>query len=1210
DAQLSQIPVVVVTGNEDEESQLKALELGALDVIIKPFNVRIVLQRVGNILSRREAAIAAEQNEAYKAELQRKEEQLYLTSHDNLTGLLNRVAFTSRAREMIDMKPAGSYVLSCLDVDSFKVVNDRFGHEEGNKLLKFIARLRKSEIDKVGGIVCRDMADVFLALLPNDEKAINDATDSFFEALRHYGLSIPVHAHIGRYLIDDLSLDVNLMIDRALLAMRSVKSSVNDHTGWFNEKLLRQLLRKQELIDEMTDALESGQFKLYFQPQYNYANNAISGAEALVRWIHPEKGMISPGEFIPLFEENGFITNLDKYVWEQACKYLRKWMDEGICMAPLSVNISRRDIRTLDLPAVIMALVQKYNLEPWQLHLEITESSYVDQPEQLIAAVKELQQLGFLIEMDDFGSGYSSLNTLKEVPVDVLKLDMQFCRETDKHSRGGSILSSVVRMAHWLKLPTIAEGVETRQQADYLSSIGCYSMQGYYFSRPIPADEYEDILRNAKQAEKLPVNNEGLRVTESVDFFDASTQATLLFNSFVGGAQIAEYNNDRLESLRVNERFYEMIGSNPADYAQYRLNLFDRFYPESQRLLRETLEKAILTGQEAQCELHSKPVKSGMPDFWTNTRLRFLERKGSGYLFYLASEDITGRKELDAIRHRLDDIVRNVPAGVSIYERRGDGVYPIYISDRVCEIFGFTKEEYDQRIAEGLPVNSTIPKGFLEQQDGIDSGSESRVDRVVPAQRSDGSRFWLRVFGSIVKDDSGKTLLYATMFDVTEQKRLEESLEKSDLQAKALIANTPGGVITIAIQGETETCEYVSEGVSRLLGYSYEEIQRIFKQDIYAVIHPEDKEWVKTACAKAAASMLVFSEQYRLIRKDGSVIWVNLTGNPVKGSDGVLRYYCAYTDVTEQVKISESLRMEQQKTNAALSMSRIALWEFDIPNRRMKKLNRTKGNFLPDALKFVPESISEMDFVAPSSQEAYIALHERVMAGEDNASGTFLMKQSKDGIYSWVNITYHTIYSKGKPIGAIGSAVNADAEVQSGMRAREVELAMEASSLYFWTFDYRSGLLIARNRNAKNLDLTDPTKQLGTGGPSLDSILPDSRDELAQFIARLRDRAIIGGTVTLHLNSATTGLEWLKIQCEPIWGGNGELAALTIVGEDVSEQLRKEKDYAAAIKNLEGLHDGDVEARVHANLTKNCFVTWRSKIFVENISYSEGLEIL
>ncbi|MDO4582043.1 MAG: PAS domain-containing protein, partial [Bacillota bacterium] len=1209
DARFADIPVVVVTGREDEESQLKALDLGALDVIVKPFNAKLVLRRVENILAYRQAAVAAKLNEAYKAELQLKEEQLYLTSHDSVTGLLNRTAFTARVREMIDKKPAGSYVLSCLDVDNFKLVNDRFGYEEGDKLLRFIAKIRNDEVEKVGGIVCRDMADLFLALLPRDETTITQATDRFFEAIGNYSLPIPVDVHIGRYVIDDLSLDVNLMIDRALLAVRSIKSSTNDRVAWFDEKLLRLLLREQELTDDMRRALDAGEFSLYFQPQYDYTTGALSGAEALVRWFHPEKGLISPSEFIPLFEKNGFITNLDLYVWERACRYLREWLDAGLDPVPVSVNISRRDIRALDLPAVIPSLIEKYGLQPQQLHLEITESAYVNQPEELIAAVASLQRRGFLIEMDDFGSGYSALNILKDVPVDVLKLDMQFSRETDEHSRGGSILSSVVRMAHWLRLPTIAEGVETMQQADYLSSIGCYIMQGYLFAKPMPADEYEALLRKRNTSETLFQTKSDDKIESTVDFFDASTQATLLFNSFVGGAQIVEHNGSRLESLRVNEQFYKMVGVSQADYEQYRLNLFDRFYPESRELLRKTLEYAAATGEEAQCELHSRPVKDGAPDFWTNTRLRFLGKKGNGYLFYLTSEDITGRKELDTIRQRLDDVVRNVPAGISIYDWRDDGIYPLLISDRVCEMFGYTREEYDRRIAAGLPTSFMPSAEYLKLPEESSGESQDCIDRVFPAQRQDGSWFWLRVYGSLVWDERGRRLLYATLFDVTEQKQMEESLEKSDLRAQALIANTPGGVIAIALRDGRESCEYISEGVARLMGYSYEETQKLFEQDIYAVIHPEDRARIKKHSAEAVASMSVFSEQYRLMRADGGVVWVNLTGNPVKGSDGVLRYYCAYTDITEQMEISESLRLEQQKTNAALRMFNIAVWEFDIIGRRIIMLNKAKEGSMPDVIQNVPESFREQSYVDPASLDAYIALHERVMAGEDNVSGTILMKLSESDGFSWVNISYHTIYSGGRPVSAIGSAVNADAEVQSNMRAREVELAMEASSLYFWTYDYRTGVRQARNHNARRFDEISRDEPSCEAVPGFRHVMPDSLAELERFAAGLRAGEISDETITLHLDRAAMGVEWLRVHCALI-SDNDKTAVLTIVGEDVSEQLRKEQDYAAALRNMEALHDGSVTARVQANLTRDSFITWRSRFSRDNVSYSEGLELL
>ena len=256
------------------------------------------------------------------------------------------------------------------------------------------------------------------------------------------------------------------------------------------------IVKEQKLSSEMVEALENGQFEVYYQPQYDYENNSLVGAEALVRWNHPEKGMISPAVFIPMFERNGFITVLDEYVWEKACQDLRKWMDDKEKYIPISVsvNISRIDIYNPNLCKTLKNLVKKYNLNASALKLEITESAYMQSPEQLINVTKDLRANGFIVEMDDFGAGYSSLNILKDVPVDILKLDVNFLSKGEDDSKGGHILSSIIRMAHWLNIPVIAEGVETKEQADYLKSLSCVYMQGYYFSKPLPKNEFEKIL--------------------------------------------------------------------------------------------------------------------------------------------------------------------------------------------------------------------------------------------------------------------------------------------------------------------------------------------------------------------------------------------------------------------------------------------------------------------------------------------------------------------------------------------------------------------------------------------------------------------------------------------------------------------------------------------------------------------------------------------
>ena len=251
-------------------------------------------------------------------------------------------------------------------------------------------------------------------------------------------------------------------------------------------------MEQQEIVDEMDIALETGQFKVYLQPQYNIKEKRVIGAEALVRWIHPEKGMISPGKFIPVFEHNGFVTKLDSYIWEQVCQVLHRWKKQYNVELPISVNVSRTDVFNTDWEEVFQNLVTKYNIPPSLLHLEITETAYMDNQQELISAGEKLRDMGFTIAMDDFGSGYSSLNMLKDVPVDILKLDMRFLYSDKNSTNTGNILKAMVNMADWMSLSVIAEGVEQQEQADFLGSIGCEIIQGYLYGKPMPVEEFEE----------------------------------------------------------------------------------------------------------------------------------------------------------------------------------------------------------------------------------------------------------------------------------------------------------------------------------------------------------------------------------------------------------------------------------------------------------------------------------------------------------------------------------------------------------------------------------------------------------------------------------------------------------------------------------------------------------------------------------------------
>lgn len=428
---------------------------------------------------------------------------IYTAERDPLTGLYNREAFYRRTKAVLAANQNRQFLIVRFDIDRFKAYNDVYGVPAGDKLLAGLARaLRKRKRPELT-IFGRLEADHFVFLLPAESFQVFDWTADQMEFFDNEALGYRLTSSVGIYEVIDHDMDVSLMCDRALLALRTVKDSYTNKTAWYDESLRDQLMREQTMIDEMEHALRDGQFVVFFQPLINYTDHSMIGAEALVRWSHPKQGLIPPDAFIPLFEKNGFILRLDAYVWEKSCQYLRSWLDQGDLFAPVpvSVNISRCDLYDLELCDRLHKLIEKYQLPYSLLKLEITESAYMDDPAQLIDVVSRLRSGGFTVEMDDFGSGYSSLNMLKDVPVDVLKLDTRFLSESEHNVRATTILSSIIHMARELNLSVIAEGVETQTQADYLNSLSCINMQGYYFGRPMPVVEFEQLIALQRKGE-------------------------------------------------------------------------------------------------------------------------------------------------------------------------------------------------------------------------------------------------------------------------------------------------------------------------------------------------------------------------------------------------------------------------------------------------------------------------------------------------------------------------------------------------------------------------------------------------------------------------------------------------------------------------------------------------------------------------------------
>jgi diguanylate cyclase (GGDEF)-like protein len=479
DNEMRRIPVIVLTS--EKEAEVKSLQLGAADFITKPYEMPdVVRARVQHAIELAEDTVI-----------------IHETERDELTGLFHKEFFFEYGKRLDmqnDNMPMDAMVI---DINRFHIVNELYGREYGNDVLKKIGDGIHDLVKETGGLACRFDSNGFYIYIPHGHdlnKIISDGLDKINASLVDSNISI----RMGVFEDDGNGLNMEQRFDRARLACNKLRHSYTTCFDFYNEELHSKELHEERLINDMEKALAEKQFKVFYQPKYNITGDkpVLSSAEALIRWFHPEFGMVSPGEFIPLFEDNGLIQKLDRFVWTEAASQIKKWNDEYGIYLPVSVNVSRVDIFNPMLGCILTDLVNINGFTPEKLLLEITESAYTDSSQEIIDTVKGLRNNGFKIEMDDFGSGYSSLNMLTSLPIDALKLDMKFIRNICENKKDSRLVEIMIQIARLLEVPVIAEGVETKEQMELLKSIGCDIIQGYYFSKPLPPEEFCKLFRN------------------------------------------------------------------------------------------------------------------------------------------------------------------------------------------------------------------------------------------------------------------------------------------------------------------------------------------------------------------------------------------------------------------------------------------------------------------------------------------------------------------------------------------------------------------------------------------------------------------------------------------------------------------------------------------------------------------------------------------
>lgn len=419
---------------------------------------------------------------------------------DRVTGGFNRARFEKEASEAISRKPACTFALASMDIQKFKLINDCFGSDAGNQTLKHVYQVICKHL-REGEFAARLTADNFNILMRNGpQKELIERLEKIVEDINSFNKSLESKYYLpfseGVYIIDDPALNLITIQDRANVARKNGKEALHisrlSSCMFYTDLERVRMVREKEIDNRMESALENGEFVVYLQPKVELQNNTVAGAEALVRWQDPELGLIPPGDFISVFEKNGFIIKLDLYVFKEVCSLLRGWLDRGVKAIPISVNLSRAHLNNPEFLMEYKAIADAYRIPPKLLEIELTETLFFENMEALIAVIAQIHEVGFNCSLDDFGSGYSSLNMLKDVPVDILKLDRAFFNSRIKDSsRGYSVIESVIELAKKLGMKTISEGVELESQVEFLRKVQCDMVQGFVFSKPLPVEEFE-----------------------------------------------------------------------------------------------------------------------------------------------------------------------------------------------------------------------------------------------------------------------------------------------------------------------------------------------------------------------------------------------------------------------------------------------------------------------------------------------------------------------------------------------------------------------------------------------------------------------------------------------------------------------------------------------------------------------------------------------
>lgn len=670
------IPVLICTDVDNAEDEEELLQLEVLDFLKIPFNKSRVLNRLKTAIKLSEANRVID-------ELER----------DELTGLLTRKAFLRKVSHVINDNREKSYCIIAFDFDNFKSSNSLYGVEKCNEFLAYTAHeMMKAQPEGISGRYGGDQYILFFDYEKNvNIERLNTLTKKILDTapIPHQIVKMGVYSPIDT----DAPLVINC--DRAFLAISEIKGKYGKNLAFFEDDLQNHLLNEQRIIETMERGLEENQFQVFYQPKHETVTGHIAGAEALVRWNHPEYGFMAPNQFIPLFERNGFITKLDFFVLEQVCKDIKRWQQDGLPLIPISVNVSRFDFLDEGCIQKQLDFIEDYGINHNLLHMEVTESLYSENTDLIISQVKKTQDLGFMIEMDDFGAGYSSLGLLSTFPLNIIKLDISFVRNIKTNE---IVIENIIKMAHRMGLLTIAEGVETLEEYKILKSLGCDFIQGFYFSKPLPVREFETYLKKSSvlSCGKIIMKS---GVAECIPMSEDMLMAANEVAEGIPGGFFSYHADGNLELISFNTELIRMYGCETAEeLREYVGNSFKGIVHEDDfERVQSSIERQITVDNTIDYVEYRIKAKDGTIKYVKDYG-RFVKTKNYGDIFYVFLNDITieERARAEAESELIRKIELQKTANLASSANRAKNIFMYNVSKNILStmqsIISYTTE--------------------------------------------------------------------------------------------------------------------------------------------------------------------------------------------------------------------------------------------------------------------------------------------------------------------------------------------------------------------------------------------------------------------------------------------------------------------------------------------------------------------------------------